>query len=712
MNRWGLRPDERRALDPSPSDLGSWPSFWAGAAAVAVVVTLLAVALLAPVPAPAKQVMSDVAFVLGSLAATLACLWRTRQHAGDRRGWTLLAAASGCWLVGNLFWFCYQLVLASQPFPSWSDPFYLAFIVLATAGLLALAPPSASRTGRIRTLIDGILITASLIFLSWTLVLQGAITASGLSPLARAVFIAYPVGDVVIASLALLLVVRAPRGQRLPFVCLGLGLVSYAVADSGYAYLSNRGTFRIGTILDVGWVAGYLLVALAAIAPHRARIDVDEPRTVAGAAVGLLPLVVAVVVAAGADVTGEPVLVITGAVVLTTFVARHLVMLHENARLNARLSSLVDTRTRALAQVTTRSESILNSVADGIYGIDLDGRVVFANPAALDVLATTDEALVGRRDHDTFHHHHGDTDGTRPGCPVHAAVASRSAQGGADEVYVAGDGRTFPVEYVATPLIEGGTVTGAVVAFRDITERQAVERMKEEFISIVSHELRTPLTSIRGSLGLLATGALGAIPETGARMLQIAVDSSDRLIRLVNDILDLERIRSGRFEAKVERCDVAEVAREAIDLLEPVAADATVELATSGPATWVWADPDGLAQTLTNLVGNAVKFSPPGSTVRVTHEVGGGADVVVSVVDEGRGVPEELRELVFAPFQQVGASDARTKGGTGLGLAISRSIVESHGGRIWIDDGEGGGAAFRFTLPSAEEVDRATAAAG
>jgi signal transduction histidine kinase len=233
---------------------------------------------------------------------------------------------------------------------------------------------------------------------------------------------------------------------------------------------------------------------------------------------------------------------------------------------------------------------------------------------------------------------------------------------------------------------------------QDITERHEVERAKDEFISVVSHELRTPLTSIRGSLGLLASGVLGPLPDKGQRMVEIAVQNTDRLVRLINDILDIERIDSGTIAMVVEPCDGAELINRAIQCVEQVAADAHVSLIGEGASVALLADPDRVHQTLTNLISNAVKFSPRDSTVRVSC-AGRDGEVLFEVADNGKGIPADKLALIFERFQQVDASDSREKGGTGLGLAICRKIVEHQGGRIWVESVLGAGSRFSFALP-------------
>lgn len=218
---------------------------------------------------------------------------------------------------------------------------------------------------------------------------------------------------------------------------------------------------------------------------------------------------------------------------------------------------------------------------------------------------------------------------------------------------------------------------------QDITERHDIERAKDEFISIVSHELRTPLTSIRCVLGMLAGGALGPLQAEGQSMVEIAVANTDRPVRLINDILDIERIDSGTIDTHPQTCDAAELIARAIESVDHVAADAQVTLIAATEPTMLCADPDRVLQILTNLIGNAVKFSVADGTVRVSC-MPRGDEVLFEVSDDGRGIPADKLAAIFERFQQVDSSDARENGDSGLGLAICRTIVEHLGGRNWV----------------------------
>ena len=261
-----------------------------------------------------------------------------------------------------------------------------------------------------------------------------------------------------------------------------------------------------------------------------------------------------------------------------------------------------------------------------------------------------------------------------------------------------------------------------VMQIQDMTERRALEQMKSEFISVVSHELRTPLTSIRGSLGLLVSGLLEHQPEVTKRMIEIAATESERMVRLVNDILDLERLETKKITLNYQWCRAEALIQQAIESIQAVAVDNGIKLEFSAPDLQVWADPDRMIQVLVNLLSNAVKFSNSDASIWVSARIQDDSGVrslnqpdsfsfspdgdmeltshvLFQVVDQGKGIPNDQLELIFERFQQVNASDSRDKGGTGLGLAICRNIIHQHGGSIWAESTLGSGSTFYFTLP-------------
>lgn len=249
---------------------------------------------------------------------------------------------------------------------------------------------------------------------------------------------------------------------------------------------------------------------------------------------------------------------------------------------------------------------------------------------------------------------------------------------------------------------------------REIEARKQAEQKKDELISIVSHELRTPLACIKTALELLSTGHYGTLEAKGHQFIDIALTNSDRLLRLLNDLLDLERIEAGIDMASRENSNIADLMEQAADSLQAMAEQAGVTLSILSIPVKRYVNPDHIIQVLTNLLSNAIKFSSPGSTVWLTAQLqdSGGEEtgsnpqfqnLLIKVKDRGRGIPSEKLESIFGRFEQVYPSDAHQKGGSGLGLTICRSIVEQYGGQIWVESSLGGGSTFYFTLPDLSE---------
>ncbi|HEU4812576.1 MAG TPA: ATP-binding protein [Nocardioides sp.] len=361
-------------------------------------------------------------------------------------------------------------------------------------------------------------------------------------------------------------------------------------------------------------------------------------------------------------------------------------------------------RARQLERLTRELDSVLNSAGEGIYGVDAAGTITFVNRAAAQLLRTSREALLGRAVGEVIRMVSADP-APAPTAPVEDEGGARHTIGRHRRV----DGSLFDSESISAPVLEGDTVVGSVVVFRDISERLAVERLKDEFISMVSHELRTPLTSMRGALGLLAAGNAGHLEPRAARMVEVATVSTDRLVRLINDILDVEGIAAGKLAVHPRRTSALSLVETTVGELAGLAEAAGVQIKVGQVEGTVLADPDRIVQTLGNLVGNAIKFSETGSSVEIAVSAEGD-EVRFEVFDSGPGIPADQLEKVFDPFHQVDASDTRQKGGTGLGLAISRGLVERHRGRIWATSELGEGTTVSFTLPAAPPVAERTPA--
>jgi PAS domain S-box-containing protein len=268
------------------------------------------------------------------------------------------------------------------------------------------------------------------------------------------------------------------------------------------------------------------------------------------------------------------------------------------------------------------------------------------------------------------------------------------------------DGGEFPIEVGLNPMRIGGGVM-VLCAIVDISERKRLERLQDEFITTVSHELRTPMTSIAGSLGLMIGGAAGGLPPAAAHLIEIAHANCRRLVRLVNDILDIKKLESGQMDFHFQRCPARLLVEQAIEANRGFADGygVRIRLDAAAEAFDVQVDPDRFVQVITNLLSNAFKFSPAGEEVVVTIETCGD-NVHIAVRDRGAGIPADFKPRIFEKFAQANTAHGQQKSGTGLGLSIVRQIVMQMNGQVGFDDAPGGGTIFYVDLPSADQFVR------
>jgi PAS domain S-box-containing protein len=373
------------------------------------------------------------------------------------------------------------------------------------------------------------------------------------------------------------------------------------------------------------------------------------------------------------------------------------------ATTHSRALTLARTMTEGLRRSEEWTRALVDSMLEGLIVVSPRSLIESVNPAAARMFGYECQELIGR--------HLGIL--LPPSIGVSAdeylREATRKSLGRMTEWSgLRKSGDVFPFELVLsnfdTP--EGQHYAGHL---RDISDRRKLEQLKRDFVSTVSHELRTPLTSIRGSLGLLAGGALGELPDEAREVCVIAERNVSRLMGLVNDILDLERMESERMEMHFESAAGGLVVERAVEAVRGMAEQQGVRIEVGACTSDVHGDADRLIQVLVNLLSNAVKFSARGGVVTVSCVARQGT-AEFSVEDQGRGVPVELQQAIFERFQQVEASDAREKGGTGLGLAIAKAIVERHGGAIGVESEPGRGSRFWFRVPAGHASDAFLAA--
>jgi PAS domain S-box-containing protein len=661
---------------------------------------------------PGRRQLGQLFLPLFDVLAILAAWGASRRCApvpALRRFWRLIAAAIAAELIADVLLSGYDIAYNQPPFPTPADAFFLSYFALLLVALLSIPVARMTLAARLRMSLDGWTIVLGGGAVVWYFVLGPTVLSTGEGLLAKTVSMAYPLFDLVLlGAVAVVLLRRSPATLRLPLLWIAAAMLLTVAADTVYGYGVLHDTYTAGSPVDTLYVLGYCALTVAALTQHPLRPG-DPGARVNESAKGhaseeesaqryrvapWLPYIgltvgFGVLLAATVGHAFFPdvslVLIVIGLAALVA--ARQHLAQRELGRVQA-----------TLRESERRFRAIFDNAAVGITYTDLDGpAIVDSNSTFSKMVGFTPEELRGG---DYSRIAQGDFKG------ADRALAEAVRSGQVDQLqqelrYTSASGTTRQAMLsVSTVRDERGRPSHVVGIFEDITRRRDAERAKEEFVSIVGHELRTPLTSIRGSLGLLAGGLLGELPEEAMSMVALAVANTDRLVRLVNDILDIERMDSGHLPLERAPVGVGDLVRQSAQALQGTTEDAGVQLRIDVEELTVCADADRIVQTLVNLVGNAIKFSPRGGCVTVAVVPGEGC-ARFAVTDNGRGIPADQLDSIFERFNQVDASDAREKGGSGLGLAIARGIVESHGGHLWAESTPGEGSSFCFTLPLA-----------
>ena len=342
--------------------------------------------------------------------------------------------------------------------------------------------------------------------------------------------------------------------------------------------------------------------------------------------------------------------------------------------------------------------NILDSLTSGILAVDLDGRVLFVSAALCRRLGVDPDAWIGKPASGLF--------GTaNPRIPAKRSALYRldprrdGAKTEYREIEWNSGSRIVHLREDSSPLYDkAGQLIGRLFAYHDLSWEKSIDQMKSEFISVASHELRTPMTSIKGSVDLILGGCVGEVSPEAQELLEVAHSACERMIRLINNILDLSKIEAGQIQLRLESIDLADVVERSLRSINPLAVQAGITLKPSLPSGLppVEADKDRMEQVITNLVSNAIKFSPTNGEVEVSLSTDN-EWVRCSVSDQGCGIAEKDLSRIFGKFQQAGLPQRGA--GTGLGLAITYALVTEHKGKIWVDSQVGEGSSFVFCLP-------------
>ncbi|HEY8699551.1 MAG TPA: response regulator [Arthrobacter sp.] len=665
-------------------------------------------------------VAGDVAILVSALLAGTSCARAALQGGENARAWAFMATAAFIWASGQALWTYYGLAYDHiYPFPSPADALFLAYSVPAAVALFAFKRHNSGRVALLRMLLDAAVIAGSVLVVSWYVVLGPVFGAENSDSLTRLTSLGYPVVDVVITSLVLVLAMRRQPGERLPWLCLGGGLVVLTVTDSAYVRLTFQDVSGVtGSPVALGWIIAFLLIALAPLLP-----SAENPRrdrrayALALELVPYVPLMAGVILVAAPHVNElGPFLVVVGRVTLVVVLVRQVLIIIENITLTSGLEHEVAARTQELMGLA----AIVNSSGDAIFGTDQAGIVTSWNPGSERQYGYTAQEVIGR-------------DARFLLTPANMAddleafgqLTDRESLSYETE-QLKKDGTPFPVSLTISVIREGGQVRGTATIARDITQRRAAEqelqaareaalessRLKSEFLATMSHEIRTPMNGVVGLTALLLETPLN---ETQQQYAQGVKTAGEALLALINDILDFSKLEAGKVDLDVRPFDPRLLVEEVAGLLAEGAQAKQLELIAycdpDVPAR-LQGDAGRIRQVLLNLASNAVKFTSSGEvSIRVravVHEEAGHgngsrgpatADVHFEVRDTGIGIDPADHSRLFESFSQADASTTRRYGGTGLGLAICSRLTEAMDGEIGLESVPLEGSTFWFRIP-------------
>ena len=371
-----------------------------------------------------------------------------------------------------------------------------------------------------------------------------------------------------------------------------------------------------------------------------------------------------------------------------------------------RLKLALEQTISELDQKSSILQSILNHMGDGVVVMNQMGELSMYNKAAAHILnlSWNKEKVENWLQEYGMQTKTSDIDVSFPELPVSEALKGSPVDGKEITAISPHFAEERYINVTARPIDDQNhSLKGCVAVLHDITQRRKVEKLKDEFISTVSHELRTPLTSISGSLGLIAGGVVGKLPEKATTMITIAQRNSDRLVRLINDLLDVQKLAAGKVKLNLKPIAVTPFIKKSIELNQGFALSYSINYRFNNQLqkeVYIKGDEDRLLQVMANLLSNAAKFSPPERNVVICISEASNRSVLIQVKDQGPGIPKQFHSNIFEKFSQADSYTKRSKGGTGLGLSICKSIVDLHDGEIGFETGPGIGTTFYFQIPT------------
>jgi signal transduction histidine kinase len=641
------------------------------------------------------QLIDDVVLPLAPLVASAASFWAAILLRGRRRlAWLLIAASCLSWGLGESVWGYYDAVLQNQlPFPSLADLGYLVAIPLSVAGLLCFRSFRDSLAVELASAVDALIVACSLFTVSWTLVVDGLYDSSSQSAWTLSISLAYPIADIVLVTLAVYVSLRAGSWARRSILLLTFGFVLNALADSSFTFLTATGQYETGNPIDALWLAGFLVIGLAALSQSREPVTgrLHLPASPVGGLAATAAISVALIVLVSTrvaqpldEVTAIAVLVIA-ALLLTRWVVSWV------------SNRAADTKQREAMATLEQTEGILWDVTQqapfGFFATDISGNLALAVGAALKHFHPDAAILLGE--------------------PV-SKLFSDKALDDAFAMAASGTATTVVTERSGTELEltmaprrgQSGKITGVSAVVINVDDFRRAERVQRDsearlrFLANITHELRTPLNAILGFANLLEVQSFGALNEKQGRYIQNITSSGQSLLSLVNDLLDSAKMAAGKMEFRTEIFDISAVARQALETLESLAQQKEVAL--------VWEGEDGIlcsgdarrsAQVLLNLLSNALKFTDPRTKVSVAVRASLGS-VAISVTDNGVGIAADQIERIFDEYAQVDHGGREATIGTGLGLPLSRRMAEMMKGSLNVTSVVGEGSIFTFALPA------------